>query len=451
MLFPLLPSFLPAPSLPSFSSFPLPHFIFFSILLFPSHSCLEIFCFLHIPIFTSVPSVLFHSFISIIFPVFLTHCLPLLTLSFSQPLPSSLPPSLRPSSRFVLQLCQHSLSRSISFSGSLISCLPSNFTWPGVVWRDGQLPADAFHCPVITSNRILLHKALCFLYWPLFLLSFPPARGSCDFFFLSSLLVFFPLLFLFPPHPVRERERQGKSRDPLLFSPLLSFHSSSPPPLLLSATLNSPSLNQLPGRRDSACSDRFTPHGPSSLSGSPLLTAKIGGAAVQQPMVAESFAKCVTYGPTSKQAQDLNTAVAYFMSKDMMPFQIVEKPGFLHLMKKAMPQYKVPTRNYFSSNKIPAMYKKVRGSVEEKLAEGEWFGATTDLWTSNGGGGEPFMNFTVHYISAEWKLTSHCLETLYFPEEHTAEHIAEMMENMVLDWKIKKRFCLELQQTMPVT
>ncbi|KAK0136917.1 Zinc finger BED domain-containing protein 1 [Merluccius polli] len=33
----------------------------------------------------------------------------------------------------------------------------------------------------------------------------------------------------------------------------------------------------------------------------------------------------------------------------------------------------------------------------------------------------------------------YCLETLYFPEDHTAEHITEMMENMLQDWKIKKQ------------
>lgn len=121
-----------------------------------------------------------------------------------------------------------------------------------------------------------------------------------------------------------------------------------------------------------------------------------------------------------------------------MPFQVVEKTGFLHLMKKAVPQYKVPTRNYFSTNKIPAMYKEIRGSVEEQLAEGKWFGATTDLWTSTGGTGEPFMSFTVHYISSDWMLKSHCLETVFFPEDHTAQHIAETLENILSDWKIKR-------------
>lgn len=76
--------------------------------------------------------------------------------------------------------------------------------------------------------------------------------------------------------------------------------------------------------------------------------------------------------------------------------------------------------------------------MEEQLAEGVWIGATTDLWISTGGGGEPFMSFTVRYLSSDWQLKSRCLETLYFPEDHTAEHITEMLENMLQDWKIKK-------------
>lgn len=82
------------------------------------------------------------------------------------------------------------------------------------------------------------------------------------------------------------------------------------------------------------------------------------------------------------------------------------------------------------------MYKEVRASVVEQLAESVWFGATTDLWISSVGGGEPFMSFTIYYISSNWKFKSHCLETLYFPEDHTADHFTEMMENMLLEWKI---------------
>lgn len=107
-------------------------------------------------------------------------------------------------------------------------------------------------------------------------------------------------------------------------------------------------------------------------------------------------------------------------------------------MKKAVPQYKVPSRIYFYVKKIPDLYKEVRASVEKQLAEGVWFGVTTVQWTSNGGSGEPLMSFTVHDLNTDWQLNCHCLEIQYFPDDH-AEHICEMMENMLLDWKIKKQ------------
>ncbi|XDV11067.1 hypothetical protein PO909_000105, partial [Leuciscus waleckii] len=134
-----------------------------------------------------------------------------------------------------------------------------------------------------------------------------------------------------------------------------------------------------------------------------------------QPTVTQSLAKGIKLDPTSKKAKELNHAVAYFIAKDMMPFRVVEKPGFLHLMKKAVPMYKVPSKTYFSTNEIPRMYKEVRASVEEQLKEAMWISATTDLWTSSSGGGEPFIRFTVHYLTSDWQLKCHCLESHFFP------------------------------------
>lgn len=159
---------------------------------------------------------------------------------------------------------------------------------------------------------------------------------------------------------------------------------------------------------------------------------------MSQTTIKESFAKGVKYGATSKQAKELNHAVAYFIAKDMMPFQVVEKSGFLNLMRKAAPLYNVPSRVYFSSKEIPKMYSEVRATVEKKVSDGVWFSATTDLWTSSSGGGEPYISFTVHYLSSDWQLMSHCLETMYFPEDHTHAHISEMIENMLQAWNIQK-------------
>lgn len=81
---------------------------------------------------------------------------------------------------------------------------------------------------------------------------------------------------------------------------------------------------------------------------------------------------------------------------------------------------------------IPQKYNKV------KAGKGSWFAATTDIWTSSGCGGEPYLSFTVKFASKEWKLESICLETVVFPDDHTAENITEMMENILEEWNIKQ-------------
>ncbi len=117
---------------------------------------------------------------------------------------------------------------------------------------------------------------------------------------------------------------------------------------------------------------------------------------------------------------------------------MVERPGFLRMMKVAVPHYKVPTRNYFSKIEILKMYNAVKADVKKSLAQGEFFAATTDLWTSERGGGLPCISFTVHYLTPDWQLESHCLETQFFPEDHSAENITEFFENMLEEWEINK-------------
>ncbi|CDQ63951.1 unnamed protein product [Oncorhynchus mykiss] len=55
---------------------------------------------------------------------------------------------------------------------------------------------------------------------------------------------------------------------------------------------------------------------------------------------------------THQKMLDLTAALSYYIAKDMMPFQIVERPGFLRLMKVAVPHYKVPSQTLFSSSTL---------------------------------------------------------------------------------------------------
>ncbi|MBN3304884.1 LRC59 protein, partial [Amia calva] len=136
---------------------------------------------------------------------------------------------------------------------------------------------------------------------------------------------------------------------------------------------------------------------------------------------------------SSKQAQELNVAVAYFIAKDMMPFQIVEKFGFRKLVEKLNPTYNLPSRTFFSTKAVPKMYNELRVNVEKCVSEGTWYAATTDLWTSSGGGGKPYVSFTVHYLSSDfrlivWKLTNERNHKTRFAEVRKVLDISSFLD-----------------------
>lgn len=62
----------------------------------------------------------------------------------------------------------------------------------------------------------------------------------------------------------------------------------------------------------------------------------------------------------------------------------------------------------------------------------EYYAATTDLWSSRTV--EPYISLTVHFINREFQLRSRCLQTAYFPEDHTSENIAMGMREAVAAW-----------------
>lgn len=121
----------------------------------------------------------------------------------------------------------------------------------------------------------------------------------------------------------------------------------------------------------------------------------------------------------------------------MIPIHTVAKPGFQKLMKTTVPLYKIPSEKFFSKTELPRMYNSVKDEVGKRIAQGKWYAATTDLWTSSGGSGHPYISFTIHYL-LDWKLQSNCLETQFFPEDHTADNIREFFDNMLQEWGINK-------------
>lgn len=130
-----------------------------------------------------------------------------------------------------------------------------------------------------------------------------------------------------------------------------------------------------------------------------------------------AFEKGTLYDKKSKRWNEITNAVTFHLAIDMVPLSTVEKRGFREMVKTLDPRYVLPSRNYFSRTAIPDLYTIHRAKVEAALANVSHFSATTDLWSSRTM--EPYLSLTVHFISDDWLLQSHCLQTGFFPDDHT--------------------------------
>ena len=141
------------------------------------------------------------------------------------------------------------------------------------------------------------------------------------------------------------------------------------------------------------------------------------------------------YGRGSKRWQELTDSVSYCIAKDMMPIHTVEKEGFKALLERFDSKYELPSQKYFSQTALPALYAKTREAVNkelEEVKEAGYFAATTDLWSS--ATSEPYISYTVHFINRNWELHSRCLQTMFMPEQHTGENIAEAIQVTLEAW-----------------
>jgi len=99
----------------------------------------------------------------------------------------------------------------------------------------------------------------------------------------------------------------------------------------------------------------------------------------------------------------------YWLAKDGQPENLVEKPGFIQMVKTFIPGYQLPSRSYFSHTALPTLYSDTYQKIRSNLASHE-VSYFSDLWTSSAK--DPFLSFTVHYISSQWEFLSNCLCTL---------------------------------------
>nr|XP_054592253.1 E3 SUMO-protein ligase ZBED1-like [Nothobranchius furzeri] len=158
--------------------------------------------------------------------------------------------------------------------------------------------------------------------------------------------------------------------------------------------------------------------------------------AKKQTTLPESFTNCVPYEKNGARWKAITEAVTFYIATDMLPIYSVEKRGFNHLLKVLDARYVVPSRKYFADVALPHLYNTTREKIRSELEEMQFYSATTDLWSSRTM--QPYLSLTAHYINTSWTLRSICLQTAYFPDNHTGEIIAHGLKDALSSWGLSE-------------
>ncbi|CAM4526972.1 unnamed protein product [Leuciscus chuanchicus] len=141
--------------------------------------------------------------------------------------------------------------------------------------------------------------------------------------------------------------------------------------------------------------------------------------AKKQTTLPESFTNCVPYDKNGARWKAITEAITFYIATDML-----------------VPRYVVPSRKYFADVALPHLYNTTREKIRSELEEMQFYSATTDLWSSRTM--QPYLSLTVHYINTSWTLHSICLQTAYFPDNHTGDIIAHGLKDALSSWGLSE-------------
>ena len=102
-------------------------------------------------------------------------------------------------------------------------------------------------------------------------------------------------------------------------------------------------------------------------------------------------------------------------------------------------RYDLPCSKYISNTAIPTLYTTTKEKIEKELKEVEYF---ADLWSSEGL--VPYLSYTVHFINKSWELQNRCLQTVFVPQDHTVENLAEILTMTLELWELAQKQQLTL-------
>ena len=136
---------------------------------------------------------------------------------------------------------------------------------------------------------------------------------------------------------------------------------------------------------------------------------------------------------SSEKAKKLTRAVCEMIARDIWPIIIVNNTGFLNLLKEGELRYIVPFRTTITRN-LNELYTSEKRRIRGIVASAEFVSCTTDMWSSCCG--DDFISLTCHFITSDFKMCFHNLQTHLLPGTYNHTTISQALITAANDWCI---------------
>lgn len=137
----------------------------------------------------------------------------------------------------------------------------------------------------------------------------------------------------------------------------------------------------------------------------------------KQPKISELF---FTARVTKKREELITESITEMVALDLLPISFVEGKGFKRFLRRALPDYKCPSRNTFKT-RLFLLHDVEKKKLENKIKNFSNVALTTDMWTARNN--DDYITVTLHGINEGWEHLNYTLVAEYVVERHTARNI----------------------------
>ncbi|CAG5000632.1 unnamed protein product [Parnassius apollo] len=135
----------------------------------------------------------------------------------------------------------------------------------------------------------------------------------------------------------------------------------------------------------------------------------------------------------SSSKKKIDKYLTMMIATDFQPYSIVEDKGFRKLVEALNPSYKLPSRQRIRYDLMPELYQCAKLQLASMLENIKNLALTADMWSNQNM--DCFLTVTIHFFNQNI-LKSYVLTTCDVPTSHTGENLAEIMTDLLTEWKI---------------